>query len=115
MARREARMYPCGLFCYRVEDDLRLGKVLMADSFVAVDLLDAGVVLAALAQELDTLANRHGCQAVRSLAHGGASSRVGDLSAAGHHHDGSLLLEKLLVAPPPRRTIAGKSAQAAAV
>ena len=40
--RREARTFPCGLFCYRVEDDLKLGKVLTADHFVAVDLLDPG-------------------------------------------------------------------------
>src|SRR5579872_3946955 len=109
VARRETRMYPCGLFCYRVEDDLTLGKVLMADHFVAIDLLDPGAVLAALVQELDGLAKRLGCQAVRSLAHGGACSVVGDLYAAGHRHEGSLMLEKLLAAPRPRGSAAGKT------
>jgi hypothetical protein len=53
--RREGRTFPCGLFCYRVEEDLKLGKVLTADHFVAVDLLDPGAVLAALVEELDVL------------------------------------------------------------
>src|SRR4051794_31507666 len=47
-ARRECRVCPCGLFCYRVEDDLELGKVLIADHFVAVDLLEPAAVLVAL-------------------------------------------------------------------
>ena len=107
VARREGRAFPCGLFCYRVEDDLTLGKVLMADHFVAVDLLDPGAVLAALVAELELLAERLGCQAVRSLAHGGTPSVVGDLYAAGHRpDDAALLLKKLL--EPPRRSGSGR-------
>jgi hypothetical protein len=109
-ARREARMFPSGLFCYRVEDDLKLGKVLVADHFVAVDLLDPASVLAALVEELDRLAKRLGCQAVRSLVHGGAPEVEDGLQAAGHRPEGaSLLLKRLLEAPrghglgcPPR-------------
>jgi hypothetical protein len=95
---REGRIFPSGLFCYRVENDLKLGKVLTADHFVAVDLLDPGAVLAALVEELDILAKRLGCQAVRSLVHGGAIA--GGLHAAGHRPDGaSLLLKRFLEAP----------------
>jgi hypothetical protein len=102
-ARREGRAFPCGLFCYRVEDDLKLGKVLIADHFVAVDLLEPAAVLAALVEELDGLAKRHGCQAVRSLVHGGAPDVEGGLVAAGHRLEGaSLLLKKLLETPPAR-------------
>lgn len=94
--RREGRAFPCGLFCYRVEDDLKLGKVLTADHFVAVDLLDPGAVLAALVEELDVLARRLGCQAVRSLVHGGAPTVAGGLFAAGHRPEGATpLLKKL--------------------
>jgi len=96
-ARREGRAFPCGLFCYRVEDDLKLGKVLIADHFVAVDLLDPAAVLAALVEELDSLGKRLGCQAVRSLVHGGVPHVEGGLHAAGHKPEGaSLLLKKLL-------------------
>ena len=107
-ARRAGRVYPSGLFCYRVEDDLKLGRVLTADHFVAVDLLDPGAVLTALVEELDGLAERLGCKAVRSLVHGGAPSVEGGLYAAGHRPEGaSLLLKELLetsrTAQPGRR------------
>ncbi len=102
-ARREGRVFPCGLFCYRVEQDLKLGKVLIADHFVAVDLLDPAAVLAALVVELDGLAKRLGCQAVRSLLHGGARELEGGLQAAGHRpEETSLLLKKLLETPRSR-------------
>jgi hypothetical protein len=104
-ARREGRAFPCGLFCYRVEDDLKLGKVLIADHFVAVDLLDPASVLTALVEELDGLAKRLGCRAVRSLVHGGAPEVEGGLVAAGHRPEGaSLLLKKLLETPRVRGT-----------
>jgi hypothetical protein len=101
--RREGRAYPCGLFCYRVEDDLKLGRVLIADHFVAVDLLDPAAVLVALVEELDGLAKRLGCLAVRSLVHGGARDLELGLHAAGHRPDGAaLLLKKLLETPQGR-------------
>ncbi len=99
-ARREGRLFPCGLFCYRVEHDLKLGKVLKADHFVAVDLLDPAAVLAALVEELDSLAKRLGCQAVRSLVHGGVPEVEGGLYAAGHRPEGSSLLLKQLLETP---------------
>ena len=68
-ARREGRAFPCGLFCYRVEDDLKLGKVLIADHFVAVDLLDPASVLTALVEELDGSGEASGMP-------GGAQSRA---------------------------------------
>lgn len=99
-ARREGRLFPCGLFCYRVEEDLKLGKVLVADHFVAVDLLNPASVLSALVEELDRLAERLGCHAVRSLVHGGVPHLKGGLYAAGHEpEDASLLLKKLLDRP----------------
>jgi hypothetical protein len=95
-ARREGRTFPSGLFCYRVENDLTLGRVLVADHFVAVDLLDPGAVLAALVEELDELASRLGCTAVRSLVHGGTSDPAESLDAAGHRPEDSMLLLKRL-------------------
>lgn len=95
-ARRDGRSFPCGLFCYRVDDDLTLGRVLVADHFVAVDLLDPGAVLAALVDELDRLAHRRECKAVRSLVHGGTREVADSLDAAGHRpEDAALLLKRL--------------------
>ena len=100
-ARREGRAYPCGLFCYRVEEDLRRGRTLVADHFVALDLLDPGAVVTALVEELERLAARLGCQTVRSVVHGGTPGVADELRAAGHQPEAELLLKELL--EPPRR------------
>jgi hypothetical protein len=113
--RREGRAFPTGLFCYRVEQDLGLGRVLVADHFVALDLLDPGAVLAALVGELDSLAKGLGCQAVRSLVHGGAPEIEDGLHAAGHQPEGATLLLKRLLETPRRPTGPGRSARAARV
>ncbi|MFI4982912.1 MAG: hypothetical protein ACHQIO_21385 [Nevskiales bacterium] len=105
VARREGRTFPCGLFCYRVAEDLKLGKTLVADHFVAVDLLEPGAVVAALVEALDGLAKRLGCQAVRSVVHGGASEVADELRAAGHQPEASLLLKELLEPPRKRREL----------
>jgi hypothetical protein len=103
-ARRVGRHFPCGLFCYRVDNDLQRGRVLIAEHFVAVDLLDPAGVLTALVQELEALGKRLGCAAVRSVVHGGESEVSGGLSAAGHAREGSLLVKPLFIdlQPKPR-------------
>lgn len=105
VARREGRTFPCGLFCFRVEEDLKLGRTLVADHFVAVDLLEPGAVVAALVEELEGLAKRLGCQAVRSVVHGGASEVADELRAAGHQPEAALLLKELLDPPRKRREL----------
>ena len=77
---REARSFPCGLFCYRVDKVLGDGKTLIAEHFVAVDLLEPKAVLAALVGELDALGHRLGCNAVRSVVHGGEHEVTGGWS-----------------------------------
>ena len=100
-ARRTGRTHPCGLFCYRVDHDLEQGRVLIAEHFVAVDLLEPEVVLAALVAELDALGRRLGCNAVRSLVHGTAPDVSGGLTDAGHTQAGTLLFKSLPAALPP--------------
>lgn len=108
VARRTSRAFPCGLFCYRVDQDLERGKVLIAEHIVAVDLLDPAAVLAALVQELESLGNRHGCSAVRSVVHGNEGYVAGGLFAAGHEPEASLLFKPLISrAKPPERVAAG--------
>jgi hypothetical protein len=113
VATRPPRPFPCGLFCYRQEQDLTRGKVLVAEHFVALDLLEPDLVLAALVNELDTLARRFGCAAVRSVVHGSAPDVAGGLAAAGHQPETSLLLWKP-IPMPPRRSDAGKRSRAGA-
>jgi hypothetical protein len=89
VARRSGHDFPSGLFCYRVDPDPALGKILVAEHFVAVDLLYPDDVLAALVAELDVLGQRLGCQAVRSIVHGDAVE--GGLAQAGHAAVGLIL------------------------
>lgn len=99
VATRPPRPFPCGLFCYRQEHDLTRGKVLVAEHFVALDLLDPDHVLSALVAELDGLARRFGCAAVRSVVHGSAPEVAGGLAAAGHEPETKLLLWKPMPHP----------------
>ena len=102
VARRTGRAFPNGLFCYRIDQDLELGRVLVAEHFVAVDLLDPPAVLAALVVELESLGRRFDCVAVRSVVHSADGAVAGGLSAAGHRPEGSLLFKPLsAVAPAP--------------
>src|SRR5580692_8387280 len=64
-----AAAIPCGLFCYRQEQRLTRGKVLVAAHFVALDPLEPELVLAAPVNELDALAECFGSTAVRSVVH----------------------------------------------
>jgi hypothetical protein len=93
VARRESHDFPSGLFCYRVDPDPELGKILVAEHFVAVDLLHPDEVLAALVAELDALGQRLGCKAVRSIVHG--ADVEGGLAQAGHATVGSILRKVL--------------------
>ncbi len=94
-ARRIGRAFPCGLFCYRVDSHLANGRLLIAEHFVAVDLLDPKAVLAALVAELERLGRRLGCDAVRSVIHGGEEAVANGLHAAGHAPEASLTLKAL--------------------
>ncbi len=89
VARRQGHDFPSGLFCYRVDPDPALGKILVAEHFVAVDLLHPDDVLAALVAELDALGEQLGCKAVRSIVHG--AEIEGGLAQAGHATVGSIL------------------------
>jgi hypothetical protein len=89
VVRRESHDFPSGLFCYRVDPDPALGKILVAEHFVAVDLLHPADVLAALVEELDALGKRLGCKAVRGIVH--RAEEEGGLALGGHATIGSIL------------------------
>jgi hypothetical protein len=57
--------HPCGICCFRRDRSLRHGEVLTADPLVALDLLDPVPLLSALLGELEVLAGRLGCRAIR--------------------------------------------------
>jgi hypothetical protein len=95
VARRDGRPYPCGMFCYRREQDLRLGRVLVADYFIALDILAPDVVLGALVTALDDLGARMECDSIRSVLHNGSPEIACGLAAAGHRPEGAMLSKRL--------------------
>lgn len=106
VVRRPQRPYPCGLVCYRRDEDLQHAAVLTAEYFVSMDVLDNAAALEALVQALEQEALRLGCAALRSIVQGPSPQVTHGLLAAQHQPDGSLLkkvLERPVVATPDAR------------
>lgn len=95
VVRRPPQPYPCGLVCYRKDQDLEHKSVLTAEYFVAMDLLDSASALEALVTELEAAARRLDCHAVRSILQGTSPVVAAELQAANHHPGGSMLLKVL--------------------
>jgi hypothetical protein len=91
VAQRKPRTHPCGVFTWRREHDLTHGEVLVAEHFIAVDLLDPNPVMAVLVAELDLLAGRLGCTAIRTVVPGEGALAGTKLRAAGHRTQGATL------------------------
>jgi hypothetical protein len=80
--------YPSGLYCYRVEARLLSGNILVADHFVAIDILDARPLLDRLIADLETLALRLACDEVRPIIQHRSTQTAQPLFAAGYHPQG---------------------------
>ena len=63
--------YIVGLGAYRLERDLHDDRVMIANHFVAVDLIRREVVAETLANELESVAKRHRCSALHTHLPGG--------------------------------------------
>lgn len=111
VARRPARPWPSGMFCYRRKHELGVGPVLAVCYVVALDLLGPATVLAALMAQLDTIAAQLGCVAIYTTVHRGGASVTDGLFAAGHRPEGAVLTKPVGAAAassiPPAR---GRSA-----
>jgi hypothetical protein len=79
---RRGRNLPCGAFIYRCQRNLPAAE-LVAEHFVALDVLYPDAVMQALVAELDALAKRLGCMSIRALVAGDASLLQEGLEAAG--------------------------------
>ncbi len=93
---RTGRGMPCGLFLYRRERQLSGEAVLVAEHFVALDVLDSQPVLDALVAELESLARRLGCASTRVLVPGDNSLLRAGLQAAGHEPSAVALAKDVL-------------------
>lgn len=92
---RTGRPLPCGLFIYRSAPDPVHRRVLWAEHLVAIDVLDPLPALRALAQELEALAARLGCTAIRTSVPGACAPLAAGLLDAGHQPTGSTLVKAL--------------------
>ncbi len=103
---RHPRPLPCGLFLYRREHDLAHGPILIAEHMVAIDVLDPESVMTALVSELDALAERLGCVAIRTMVLGQASLAASGLYAAGHRPEGATLWKPIEETAPKHKASA---------
>ena len=92
---RSPRQLPCGLFLYRRDKDLGYGPILAAEYFVALDVLDPAPVVRALAEEMDALAQRLGCAAIRALVRRHSPAVDAGLREAGLVAEGAMLWKRL--------------------
>lgn len=91
VARRSGRMLPCGAACYRLDHDLRFGRILTVEHLVAVDLFHPQVVRAALAKALEMVAMDLGCDVIRAILPEGDAETAEALRLSGHRQDGRTL------------------------
>lgn len=90
VARREGRVHPCGMVCYRREAELGGGAVLVASHLVALDILDPRPVLATLVAALEGLSRELRCGAVRAAVASECRDVGFVLAAAGHRVEGEM-------------------------
>lgn len=94
VARRSGHALPCGAVCYRLDHDLRFGRVLTVEHVIALDLLDPRLVRSALTAALESLAIELGCDIIRSILSDHDAELVEELRLAGHNEDGLTLTKQ---------------------
>ncbi len=95
VATRLGRPYPSGMFHYCFTRDLTLGRVVTADYFVALDILDPRPLANAMVAALEALARGLACDAVRSVVRDRTSLLADCLLANGHAPEASVYVKTL--------------------
>ena len=91
VARRSGHALPCGAVCYRLDHDLRFGRVLTVEHVIALDLFYPQLVRSVLTTALESLAIALGCDVIRSILSDQDAELVEELRLAGHGQDGLTL------------------------
>lgn len=91
VARRSGHALPCGAVCYRLDHDLRFGRVLTVEHVIALDLLYPQRVRSALTDALESLAIELRCDIIRSIISDHDAELVAELRLAGHSENGLML------------------------
>ena len=95
IAQHTDKLFPSGLFCYHLETGLLCKNTLIADHFVALDLVDPSVIARRLIADLDTLATSLGATEIRSVLHLRSGNSAQMLFAAGYHPYGIVFRKNL--------------------
>lgn len=91
VARRSGQPLPCGAVCYRIDRDLRFGRILTVEHVIALDLLYPQSVRSALTAALERLALNLGCNIIRAIVPDHHAEVAEELRKAGHSEDGRTL------------------------
>lgn len=95
VAARGENGYLLGLVTYRIKRDLGCGPALLAEHFVALDLIDRAPVAAALIAALDEVGHHYGCVALHVILPRSQAGLLGSFRAAGYRPDGAVLCKRL--------------------
>jgi len=98
---RNAAGYVCGLLIFRVDHDLRHGKVLAVDLFIALDLLNEEEAGSALLQAVEAKARELQCTATHIRLDAGQKSLPRRLLRSGHCKEAELFCKMIEAAPLP--------------
>lgn len=89
------RQYLCGLFVWRIDQDLRHGRSLIVDHAIGLDLVSPEAVTMALVDAIEDTARRLKCGAVHShvgIAHEPVTERM---NRSGYRSEGVVLCKRL--------------------
>jgi hypothetical protein len=88
---RNEAAYLCGLFVYRVENDLQHERAVVVDVIAAFDTLDVKAVIRAMVEAMQSTAHQLGCRIVRIRVTHGQDSLALYLVSNGLASDGHLM------------------------
>lgn len=95
VAARGENGYLLGLVTYRIRRESGCGPVLLAEHFVALDLIDRAPVATALIAALDQVGHRHGCAALHAILPRSQAGLLDSFRAAGYRPDGTVLCKRI--------------------
>ena len=95
VAQHPEQVFPSGLYCYHLDTGLLSKNTLIADHFIALDLVDPSVIARRLIADLDSLGTSLGATEIRSLLYLRSGNSAQMLFAAGYHPHGIVFRKSL--------------------
>jgi hypothetical protein len=93
--------YICGLLIFRCDHDLRHGKVLAINLFIALDLVNEEAAASALLQAAEAKARELGCTATHIRLDATQKSLGHRFSTSGYRNEADIFCRGIETGPPP--------------